>query len=120
MAYRVCVCVCVCVCVSLIASQVCQVNTLLTLLNGYIKAFKDAGKAIDEVRMERIFLFCVTWALGGLLDVKERPLLDHELRSFAANMPPRDEETDTIYEYLVSENGTCVPTIAVQCIHAMH
>lgn len=81
--------------------QVCQVNTLLTLLNGSLKSLKEAGKQLDEVKMERVFLFCCVWALGGLLDVKERPLLDHEMRSFASNMPQREEETDTIYEYLV-------------------
>jgi dynein heavy chain len=53
--------------------------------------------------MERVFLFCLIWALGGLLDMKERPLLDHELRSFAANMPPREDESDTIFEWLVSD-----------------
>ncbi len=80
-------------------------NTLLTLLNGHLKLLKDAGKALDDAKMERVFLFCLTWALGGLLDPKERVLFDHELRSFASNMPPRDEETDTIYEYLVAEAG---------------
>lgn len=62
-------------------SQVCQVNTLLTLLNGHLKAVKDSGKAVDEQKMERVFLFCLVWALGGLLDMKERPLFDHELRT---------------------------------------
>jgi len=84
--------------------QVCQVNTLATLLNGHVKAFKDLGKPMtDPVHYERVFLFCLTWSLGSLLEMKERPMFDQELRSFAANMPPRDEEADTIYEYLVSE-----------------
>ncbi len=83
--------------------QVCQVNTLSTLLNGYVKSFKDAGKTLNDVAYERIFLFCVTWSLGSLLEMRERPAFDQELRSFASNMPPREEETDTIYEYLVSE-----------------
>lgn len=40
--------------------------------------------------MERIFLYCLTWALGGLLNEKERVMLDHELRSLAGGaMPPR-------------------------------
>jgi dynein heavy chain len=60
---------------------------------------------LDEVKMERVFLFCIVWALGGLLDMKERPLFDHELRSFATNMPPREDESDTIFEWLVSDSG---------------
>jgi hypothetical protein len=63
---------------------VCQVNTLLTLLNGHIKAAKEAGRGpLDEGRMERVFLFCACWALGGLLDVKGREALDGELRAAA-------------------------------------
>lgn len=88
--------------------QVCQVNTLLTLLNGYLKVLKDAGKQVDDTKTERVFLFCLTWALGGLLDMKERPMFDHELRSFGSNMPPREEESDTIFEYLVDDAGGCL------------
>jgi hypothetical protein len=28
--------------------QVCQVNTLLTLLNGSLKALKDGGKSVSQ------------------------------------------------------------------------
>lgn len=45
-------------------------NTLLTLLNGYLKGTSEAGLQLDAKRMERVFLFCTTWALGGLLDIK--------------------------------------------------
>ena len=83
--------------------QVCQVNTLSTLLNGYIKSFRDLGRQMNEVTYERIFLFCLTWALGSLLEMKERPIFDQELRSFATAMPPKEEEMDTIFEYELSE-----------------
>ena len=67
--------------------QVCQVNTLSTLLNGYVKAFKDAGKPIsDPVSYERVFLFCLTWALGSLLEMKERPMFD-QVRPRAPSLP---------------------------------
>ena len=73
----------------------------MTLLTGSLKTFKDLGAALSEVKQERVFLFCLTWALGGLLEMKDRVLFDGELRSFAANMPPREDEGDTIFEYLV-------------------
>lgn len=44
---------------------------------------------LSEQKLERLFLYCLTWSLGGLLDVKERPSFDAELRSIASNMPPR-------------------------------
>lgn len=85
--------------------QVCQVGTLLTLLHSSLKSCRDAGKQLTEQHVERIFLFCLTWSLGGLLDMKDRPLFDHELRSSASNMPRKEEETDTIFEYLVDDEG---------------
>ena len=85
--------------------QVSQIGTLSTLLNGYIKSFKEmGGKQLTEAVYERIFLFCLSWSIGSLLEVKERPSFDNELRSFASNMPPKEEDSDTIFEYLVSES----------------
>ena len=75
--------------------QVCQVNTLLTLLTGILKPFSgEAGgagaapaPALAPDRYERIFLYCVAWSLGGLLDGKDRPALDAQLRSLSSQMP---------------------------------
>jgi len=43
----------------------------------------------SEARLERLFLYCLTWSLGGLLSEAERPAFDGELRNFASNMPPK-------------------------------
>jgi dynein heavy chain len=43
----------------------------------------------SEAKLERLFLYCLAWSLGGLLAEKERPGLDAELRSITANMPPK-------------------------------
>jgi dynein heavy chain len=49
----------------------------------------DAHESLSPARLERIFIYCAAWGLGGLLDVRERAALDAELRSFGSNMPPR-------------------------------
>ncbi|GFR42148.1 hypothetical protein Agub_g3000 [Astrephomene gubernaculifera] len=96
--------------------QVSIVGTVMTLLNGYLRAIKEAGTPLNDTKYERVFLYCLTWSLGGLLEMKERPLFDQELRSYATNMPPKDDETDTIFEYLVNTSDAewlhwrnCVP-----------
>jgi dynein heavy chain len=96
--------------------QVSIVGTTMTLLNGYMRAAKEAGAALSDVKYERIFLYCLAWSLGGLLENKERPLFDQELRGFASNMPAKEEDSDTIFEFLVdSASGEwqhwrhCVP-----------
>eukprot|EP00198_Chlamydomonas_reinhardtii_P012689 XP_001702026.1 flagellar outer dynein arm heavy chain gamma [Chlamydomonas reinhardtii] len=96
--------------------QVSIVGTVMTLLNGYLKSMKEAGTAMNDAKYERVFLYCMTWSLGGLLEMKERPLFDQELRSFAHNMPPKEEDSDTIFEFLVNTTDAewlhwrhCVP-----------
>lgn len=56
--------------------QVCSVNTLLTLIGSALKGYKEGGVVLNDVKYERIFLFCMAWALGGLLEQKERPMFD--------------------------------------------
>ena len=96
----------------------------MTLLTGQLKAVKEAGKQMTEAAFEKVFLYCLTWALGGLLETKERPMFDQELRSFAGSMPPREEEGDTIFEYLVRRGGgrgehlvTCHHTLSRTTTH---
>jgi dynein heavy chain len=76
----------------------CQVGTLLTLLEGSLKAAGDALAASAAVsaaeaaaHAERKFLFCLAWSLGGLLHERDRPAFDAELRTLAqpAVLPPK-------------------------------
>eukprot|EP00887_Chlorella_sp_A99_P001633 scaffold8.g1633.t1 len=94
--------------------QVCQVNTLLTLLSGVLKpaggeggsgSGSGAGGAAPAApdRYERLFLYCAAWSLGGLLDGKDRPLFDAQMRGLSVQMPPKLSESDTVYEFLVDE-----------------
>ncbi|KIZ06068.1 Dynein gamma chain, flagellar outer arm [Monoraphidium neglectum] len=83
--------------------QVCHVNTLLILLNASLKMHDDAHESLSPERLERIFVYCAVWGLGGLLDVKDRATFDAELRSFGSHMPPRQPEGDTVFEWMVDE-----------------
>jgi hypothetical protein len=51
--------------------------------------YHESHEQLSEAKLERLFLYSVTWSLGGLLSEKERPVFDAELRSFAGNMPPK-------------------------------
>ena len=81
---------------------VSQVQTLLTLLEGVLQARgvlvgKDspasagegaaAAAANDPKALERVFLFCLAWGVGGLLDKKDRTALDGELRKLTDLLP---------------------------------
>ena len=66
---------------------VCQVGTLMTLLNGCLLKSVNANETLDGAHYERIFLYCLAWAVGGLLDVKDRPSFDTELRTLSQAVP---------------------------------
>lgn len=75
---------------------VCQVNTLLTLLEGSLQSAAEspaaaADPAVAAAHMERVFVFCLAWSLGGLLHESDRPAFDAELRTLApaAIMPSK-------------------------------
>ena len=73
----------------------CQVSTLLTLLEGSLAAgdppADPASPAAAAAHVERVFIFCLTWSLGGLLHERDRPAFDAELRRLtpADLMPPK-------------------------------
>lgn len=77
--------------------SVCQVNTLLTLLTGVLKPITGAaaggggGAAAANIlapdHYERIFIYCLAWSLGGLLDTKDRVAFDAQLRTLTSQAP---------------------------------
>ena len=70
---------------------VCQVGTLLTLLDSVLakSAAAAAGDAGAAAGMERVFLFSLAWSLGGLLDSRDRAAFDAELRTQSSALPKR-------------------------------
>ena len=53
-----------------------------------------------------MFVFCVAWTLGGMLETPSRKILDAHLRTIDETVMPVCDEGDTIYECRVSEQ-TC-------------
>ena len=71
---------------------VCQVGTLLTLLDSVLakmSAAAAAGDAGAAAGVERVFLFSLAWSIGGLLDSKDRAAFDAELRTQTSALPKR-------------------------------
>ena len=74
-----------------------------------MKGLTDGKKCIDinvdtEARLERIFLYCLCWSVGGLLETEARVKFDAFLRTYdKAGIMPKCQPGETIYEYFVSE-----------------
>ncbi len=70
-----------------------QVSTLLTLLTGVLKPITGDSMASTTIlasdHYERIFIYCLAWSLGGLLDAKDRVLFDIQLRTLTNQAPKK-------------------------------
>ena len=89
----------------------CTLAAMRTLIDGCLR--DDGSSAAGQHAPEKvrcIFLYCLTWSLGGLLDPKDRPSFDHDVRAIgaAADLPPKHEAEDTLFEYTVSDAGEWV------------
>eukprot|EP00217_Crustomastix_stigmatica_P013603 CAMPEP_0183798542 /NCGR_PEP_ID=MMETSP0803_2-20130417/19119_1 /TAXON_ID=195967 /ORGANISM="Crustomastix stigmata, Strain CCMP3273" /LENGTH=4519 /DNA_ID=CAMNT_0026043227 /DNA_START=42 /DNA_END=13598 /DNA_ORIENTATION=- len=90
-----------------VSRDFCAVTSLCTLLDGMLKDAVAENEIYSEGHYERIFIYCITWALGGMLPVEERQIFDEDLRSLTDNAPriPEGEE-GTVFDYLVNEENT--------------
>ena len=53
--------------------------------------YENSHEQLPDAKLERLFLYCLTWSLGALLSEKERPSFDAELRSIGGSLPPKYE-----------------------------
>jgi dynein heavy chain len=110
---------------------ICQVKTLLQLLEAHIDATIAARQpssgsnhyyyhhhhqhqqqvaseqqqqaGLSHKHYERIFIFCAAWALGGLLTGEERSAFHEEMAALSQIVPTAAE--DTVFEHFVSETN---------------
>ena len=67
---------------------ICQIDTLLTLLEGC--SSRVESKMAPVLHMEQMFLYCLSWSLGGVLHESDRYAFDSTLRSISLQaMPPK-------------------------------
>jgi dynein heavy chain len=91
----------------LTSSRVGAVEASLSLLTSLLSEADLSESPADlGSELERLFLFSITWSVGGLLNPEDREKFDQMLRTTSAeNMPPQqadNRETLTIYDYCVN------------------
>jgi dynein heavy chain, axonemal len=89
----------------------CSRVGLITGLCDLFKGLTEGKDSLDllpnlEDRIEKIFLYSLFWAVGGLLEAEDRRKFDVYVRTLDKNkrMPICDEGT-TLYEYFVNTSG---------------
>lgn len=80
----------------------------ISILEGLIPK-KEDGSNVSASHLERLYIFCVMWSVGALLELDDRAKMEEFTRAnFELDLPPIAEGSqDTIFEFLVNEAGSC-------------
>jgi len=80
-------------------SSIIKVTNLLNLLTGILMPVVSQNRSLSNDEYERIFVWCLSWAFGGIYEAKERQEFHEWLVAKNAPMPPRGKDGETIFEY---------------------
>ena len=75
------------------------------LLDALLKPSADAGKFLEDSVMERIFMNCLFWSAGGMLELPDRIQFDAHMRKLTGCLPPINENGDLAYEFYVDPDS---------------
>lgn len=78
-----------------------KVSNTVNLLNGMLRSL-PAGKYLPEKDYEKMVVFAISWAIGGLYEYNERYQFQEYLMSIGAPLPSIKREKDTIFDFFVN------------------
>lgn len=68
---------------------------------------KESGGLLNSQHLERLFVFCLMWSLGALLELDDRDKLEAYIRAHDSSINvPQTQSGETMFEYMVNPNGT--------------
>uniref|UniRef100_A0A3Q3FTJ5 Dynein, axonemal, heavy chain 5 like n=1 Tax=Labrus bergylta TaxID=56723 RepID=A0A3Q3FTJ5_9LABR len=77
----------------------------VNLLEGLLPT-KDKGGLTGSKHLERLFVFCLMWSLGALLELEDRDKLEAYIRAHENKIDvPQTQPGETMFEYMVNRNG---------------
>jgi dynein heavy chain, axonemal len=76
------------------------VESCIRLFTGLLAGANLSDSVSDLTdELEKIFLFCLTWSVGGLLETEDRSRMDAYLRALSKLMPPLASADSTVYDF---------------------
>ncbi|XP_015749541.1 PREDICTED: dynein heavy chain 5, axonemal-like [Acropora digitifera] len=78
----------------------------IAILEGLIPR-KEDGSNVSASQLERLYIFCVMWSIGAVLELEDRAKMEEFTKhNFELNLPSIAEgSNDTIFEFLVNDAG---------------
>ena len=64
---------------------------------------ENEQKVFQKEELERLFLYCVVWSLGGLLEAEDRQKLSHHLSQTAQQNFPAMDDGQSLYDFFVND-----------------
>ncbi|GAB1603059.1 dynein axonemal heavy chain 5 [Argonauta hians] len=80
------------------------IRQAIDLLEGLIPSEEDR-KDISQSHLNNLIVFALMWSIGALLENSDRQKLEECMKTECSLSLPDAEDNDTIFEYLVSEDG---------------
>ncbi len=78
----------------------------MNLLEGLIPT-KETGGCASSKHLERLFVFCLMWSLGALLELEDRDKLEAYIRAHDSGIDiPQTQSGETVFEFMVDTDGT--------------
>ncbi|XP_071095783.1 dynein axonemal heavy chain 8-like [Haliotis cracherodii] len=82
-----------------------QIRQSCDVLQGLIPKKDDKG-CLPSYHLERLFIFALMWSLGALLELEDRVKMEAFMVAHSSKLSlPPFKEGETIFEYLVNEQG---------------
>lgn len=80
----------------------------VNLLEGLIPTKEEGGLAGSK-HLEHLFVFCLMWSLGAILELEDRDKLEKYIRDHDSHIDlPQTNPGETMFEYMVNTNGTVI------------
>ncbi|XP_071818739.1 dynein axonemal heavy chain 5-like isoform X4 [Apostichopus japonicus] len=91
--------------------NVCEAG-MFKMCIGLLEAMLNEHISIGgELHIERLYLFCLIWSFGGLLQGTDRKNFSELLRTLTSALPDYDHEI-SVYDYYVDESGEWDPWVS--------
>ena len=81
-------------------SPAMKISNTMSLINGLLKNV-PAGTKLSDADYEKIVVYAVAWAVGGLYEASERFQFHEYLQSKNCPLPLNKKETETIFDYYI-------------------
>ncbi|XP_067674368.1 uncharacterized protein [Haliotis asinina] len=88
--------------------RLCEVGMFKTCLALLSAMLADNIEIGGELHIERLYLFCLIWTYGGLLDQHDRKAFSDLLKTLSTALPDDDRDI-CVFDYYVDESGEWDP-----------